>query len=200
MTVNHQFHYQEPLPYNDGKPILDGCVDKEHAQTFERESRLLLTMFDEAHSMEDHQRRGYLLQDLLNRVFTLHGIQVIRSFTRNNNAEQIDGAFTIDAFHYIVECRWRSKVSDIRELDGLSGQVGRSGKQTMGVFLSINGWSEHVVPLLKQNPEKNIILMEGFDFRSVLDLQADLRKLIQAKLAKLNIECEPFLSVREFLS
>jgi hypothetical protein len=31
--------------------------------------------------------------------------------------------------------------ADIRQLDGLTGQIGRSGHQTMGLFLAINGWS-----------------------------------------------------------
>ena len=63
---------------------------------------------------------------------------------------------------------WRARLADIRQLDGLAGQVSRSGKQTMGLFLSVDGWSGHVVPLLKQNPDKNIILMEGLDLRGVL--------------------------------
>ena len=103
----------------------------------------------------------HLLQDLLNRVFDLHQIPVVRSFVRNDGAEQIDGAFKLEGWHYIVECRWRKKLADIRELDGLKGQIDRSGKQTMGVFLSINGWSDNVPPLLKQNPDKSILLMEG---------------------------------------
>jgi len=43
----------------------------------------------------------------------------------------------LDAWHYIVECRWRTKLADIRELDGLYGQIARSGKQTMGLYVSI---------------------------------------------------------------
>ena len=39
--------------------------------------------------------------------------------------------------------------------------IGRSGKQTMGRFLSINSWPKHVIPAMKQNQDKSIILMEG---------------------------------------
>lgn len=31
----------------------------------------------------------------------------------------------------------------------------------MGLYLSINGWSEHVIPLIKQNHDKSIILMSA---------------------------------------
>ena len=164
------------------------------------QSSLLLAQFDQAALDGDRQQRGYLLQDLLNRTFDLHGIPPVRAFQRNDGGEQIDGAFELDGWHYIVECRWRSKLADIRELDGLYGQVARSGRQTMGLFLSINGWSENVVPLMKQNPEKTIVLMEGFDLRMVLDRPFDLRRLLKAKLAHLNFEAEPYFSIGRLLA
>jgi hypothetical protein len=166
---------------------------------FRKQRNLLLMMFDSLVTSEDPQQRGYLLQDLLNRAFTLYGIPVVRSFTRNEGAEQIDGAFKLEGWHYLVECRWRKKLANIRELDGLSGQVDRSGKQTMGFFLSINGWSENVPRLLKQNPEKSIILMDGYDLRSVLSGIIDLRELVLAKIEKLNLEGEAFYGAKQCL-
>jgi hypothetical protein len=69
----------------------------------------------------------------------------------------------------------------------------------MGLFLSINGWSYNVPSMLKQNPDKSIILMEGYDLRCVLARQIDLRDFLAAKLTNLNIEGEPFLGAAEFL-
>jgi hypothetical protein len=124
---------------------------------------------------------------------------VVKSFTRNEGAEQIDGAFKLEGWHYIVECRWREKLANIRELDGLKGQVDRSGKQTMGLFLSINGWSENVPGILQQNPDKSIILMDGYDLRAVLSRMVDLHDFLLAKIAYLNLKTNPFLSVTEYL-
>ena len=105
----------------------------------------------------------------------------------------------MEGWHYFVECRWRERLADIRELDGLYGKIGRSGKQTMGLFLSINGWSEQVVPLLKQNPDKSVILMEGLDLRMALAQMLDLRHLLKAKLSALNLESEPYLPASKVL-
>jgi hypothetical protein len=174
-------------------------LSREREELLQRHSELLLMMFDEMARSDDPQQRGYLLQDLFNRLFDLHEVPVVRSFTRNSGAEQIDGAFKLEGWHYLVECRWREKLADVRELDGLLGQVSRSGKQTMGMFLSVNGWSENVPGLLKQNPEKVIFLMDGYDLRCVLSLEADLRELLVAKLAALSLDGEPYLSVRNFL-
>ena len=169
-------------------------MEQERAERFRKESELLLMMFDDLAMSTEKQQRGYLLQDLLNRTFDLHAIPVVASFTRNEGGEQIDGAFKLEGWHYIVECRWRKKLSDIRELDGLSGQIDRSGRQTMGVFLSINGWSDNVVPLLKQTTGKSIILMDGYDLRTVLAGHVDLIDLLLAKVAKLNLKAEPYYS------
>ncbi len=171
----------------------------ERTKVLRQQSALLLAQFDDASSDGDPQQRGYLLQDLLNRTFDLHGIHADRAFQRNGGAEQIDGAFEFEGWHYIVECRWRAKLADIRELDGLHGQVLRSGRQTMGLFLSINGWSENVVPLMKQYTDKNIILMEGFDLRTVLAQPFDLRRLLKEKIRALNLDAEPYFSVRNLL-
>lgn len=173
----------------------EGRRRTERTLIVQQQSDLLLTQFDHASVSEDPHRRGYLLQDLLNRVFDLHRFPVTRAFQRNEGGEQIDGAFELDGWHYLVECRWRAKLADVRDLDGLLGQIRRSGRQTMGLFLSINGWSEHVVGLLKQNPDKSILLMEGYDLRSVLARQTDLRKLMRAKVRALNLDSEPYLSV-----
>jgi hypothetical protein len=173
-------------------------MEKERTDFLKRNSELLLMMFNDLTQSTDAQRRGYVLQELLERVFTLHEIPVTKPFTRNNGAEQIDGKFELDGWHYLVECRWRTKLADIRELDGLHGQVGRSGKQAMGLFLSINGWSDNVPSLLKQNSDKSILLMEGYDLRCVLDQQVGLRELLKAKISALN-DCEPFYSVVRLL-
>jgi hypothetical protein len=175
-------------------------LERERAELIGRQSDLLLMMFDELAKSDDPQRRGYLLQDLLCRTFDLHQFPVVKSFMRNDGAEQIDGAFSMDGWHYLVECRWRSKLADVRELDGFSGQVRRSGKQAMGLFLSINGWSDNVPEMLKQNPDKSVALMDGYDLRCVLARQVDLRDFLVAKFSRLSIESEPFIGVGEYMN
>ena len=61
--------------------------EKEHIGR--RESALLLAQFEQAAVDGDPQQRGYFLEDLLNRLFNLHDIKVIRSFRRNEGGEPI---------------------------------------------------------------------------------------------------------------
>lgn len=145
----------------------------------------------------ERRKRGNILELLLQDAFELHGIETRNRFVRNNGGEQIDGAFILDGWFYIVECKWIEKLSDIRQLDSLYGKLNRSGKQTMGLFLSINGWSEHVVNLLKQNQDKSIILMDGYDLRCILDgsTNVSLELLLRNKISNLNFNGEPFYSI-----
>jgi RNA-directed DNA polymerase len=160
---------------------------------------LLLRRYEALIALPDPRRRGYLLQDILRDTFDHFAISVEQSFTRNEGGEQIDGAFLINGWHYIVECRWRAKVADGRQVDGLLGQVIRSGDQTMGVFFSVNGWSENVPQLLKQNPRKVIILMDGRDFHAVLAGKITMPEILEAKIRELNFRSEPFISVEKLI-
>lgn len=150
---------------------------------------------------EDKKKRGFLLEDLLGRIFSLHEIPTQKSFRRNDGGEQIDGAFKLEGWYYLVECKWTQKLTDIRQLDSLYGKIHRSGKQTLGLFLSINGWSKNVCPLLKQNHDKSIILMDGYDLRSILveHNNLNLKTLLLKKLEHLNFEGEPFYSAYQVL-
>jgi hypothetical protein len=98
---------------------------KEKEAMLRQQSELLLAQFDHAAIAGDTHQRGYLLEDLLNRTFDLHRLNVVRAFRRNSGGEQIDAAFEMNGWHYIVECRWRERLADIRQLDGLLGQVAR---------------------------------------------------------------------------
>jgi hypothetical protein len=172
---------------------------------FIQKQKNLLSTFDDfatLSSASDTRRRGYLLEELLENTFRLYGIKTEKGFKRNNGGEQIDGAFSLEGWHYIVECKWTEKLADIRQLDSLYGKLNRSGKQTMGLFLSINGWSDNVVTLLKQNQDKSILLMDGYDLRCTLNYQIDLnlRKLILKKVSVLNFYSEPFYSAFKYIN
>lgn len=184
----------------DRKEAVRQEIERKHLLARKQELSLLLAMFDDlARQEQNAQERGYRLQDLLNRLFDSFEIPVHQSFTRNKGAEQIDGAFQLEGWFYLTECRWRREPSDTSELDSLSGKISRSGRQTMGLFLSINGWSDNVPLMLKQNTQKATILMQGYDLRAILSDEVDLREYILASVKNLNLKAEPYLGVRQYL-
>ena len=163
--------------------------------------QLLLREYDDlAKGSTTPQARGYRLEDIMNSLFKLSNVAIRQSFTRNEGGEQIDGAFELDGWYYLVECRWRAALASESEVEGLRGKVGRSGAQTLGVFISVNGWSENVVDLMKQNPDKKVFLFDGQDIRAVLRESVSLLDLLQAKSQALNLDTEPFIGAADVIS
>lgn len=155
--------------------------------------------FAQLQEMSDHQKRGVQLEYLLVKLFDWAAIEVYEPFHRNERGEQIDGAFRMEGWYYLTECKWQEQTSNIRELDGLKGKLDRSGKRSMGLFLSIGGFSRHVVGLLKQGSEKNVMLMDGDDLQAVFDGKIALGRLLREKEFALNVKTEPLRGVDEML-
>jgi RNA-directed DNA polymerase len=174
-------------------------LDPELASKSEYPRDLLLKRFEDLCASGDAHQRGYQLETLLKDTMHFYEIKVTESFKRNEGAEQIDGAFEFNNWHYIVECRWREKLADVSQIDTLNGKVERSGHQTMGLFFSINGWSDFVIPTLKQNPRKRIFLMNGSDFNKVLNGEVNLVDLLSEKISKLNTRAEPYYSAEDII-
>ena len=173
---------------------------KQREKEIHDRSRLLLMMYDNIALNENNpQKKGYMLEELINMLFQLYDISQLQSFRRNNGGEQIDGAIKLEGWHYLVEMKWTTQLTDMSQLDSLYGKVSRSGKQTMGIFISINGWSSNVIPLMKQQPDKSIILIDGIDLRVVLAGDITLVELLQKKIAKFNLEALPFVGVHSLI-
>ena len=211
--LNNYNHYKNRAPFKTApkfEQIINGKLgflrmvigenNPVHLRYWRQFKRLcLLEDYEELIKSANARRRGYLLENLLNRTFELYEIPAIPSFRRNKNGEQIDAGFDMGGWQYIVECRWRAKRAGIRDLDGLDGKVKRSGKSTKGCFLSINGWSKGLPNLVKQNPDKAIILMNGDDLHHVLRGNVNLQVLLEAKNRKLSLESEPFYGAAQYI-
>ena len=96
--------------------------------------------------------------------------------------------------------RVEKRAGDTRDIDGVGGQVVRSGADTLGVFIPMRGWSSNVPELLKQNPMKRVILMDDDDIRRTLAGEIGLDELLRAKVNELSLRSEPFIAARDVLA
>lgn len=144
-------------------------------------------------------RRGLLLEKIIGKLFKNNGFEVVDSFRRRRGGEQFDGACKYEGCYYLIECKWQTELSSTRDTDHLSMEVSRSGTNTRGLFISVNGWSDHVVPALRENPFKNIALVHGSDIEHVLQDRVDLIELIKEKDKYLSIYAEPYFDAANLL-
>jgi hypothetical protein len=159
----------------------------------------LYARFNALKKSSDPHARGYELEVLFTELLNRSGLPTFSGFRRNSNGEQIDLAFSLNGWFYLTECRWVRKPLSVRAIDGLSMQVARSGKQTMGLLLAVNGWADDVPSLLQQNQDKGILLMDGTDLEAVLDGRVGMKDLLFAKLAALNLRGLPFVGADAIL-
>jgi len=152
--------------------------------------------FMELATSEEFHIRGYELETLMYDMFELFDLDPKASF--KNIGEQVDGAFSLEGTDYLFEAKWQKDPVAIQDLDAFSSKVRRKLENTLGVFLSINGYSEDAV-LAHSTGQPSIILMDGADLMSVLEERIDFVSLILRKKRHASQTGNIYLRIHEII-
>ncbi|MCK0133072.1 restriction endonuclease [Arenibacter sp. S6351L] len=129
-------------------------------------------------SSNDAQKRGFQLEKLLKDLFNLFDLDSKASF--RITGEQIDGMFTFENNDFLLEAKWYKDPVDISSLDAFSGKLSRRLENTLGLFISINGFSPDAIQA-HSTGRRLMILMDGSDLMAVLEGRIDLIQLLVRK-------------------
>lgn len=124
------------------------------------------------------QARGYELEKIMYDIFELFDLDPKASF--KNLGEQIDGAFSLEGTEYLFEAKWQKELCNKADLAVFSEKVKTKLENTLGVFLSVNGFSLEGVQA-HQAGGAAIILLDGGDLMAVLDERIDFVSLLLRK-------------------
>jgi hypothetical protein len=124
------------------------------------------------------QPRGFALEPLLRELFDTFDLDPKASF--KIAGEQIDGGFTLDGEHFILEAKWENVPASREALDAFAAKVDRKSENTLGLFIAISGFTPAAVAA-HSRPRSQVILMDGSDLYTVLDDRIDLRELLRRK-------------------
>ena len=147
-------------------------------------------------SSDNPQQRGFSLERILKGLFTLFDLDPKASF--RITGEQIDGAFSFEGTDYLLEAKWQQDLVAARDLDGMAGKLSRKLENTLGLFLSINGFSEDAVKA-HSSGRRLVILMDGSDLMAVLEGRIDLVQLLLRKRRKAAETGNIYLRIHEVL-
>jgi len=164
------------------------AVIKKLEEINERYSKLILS--------GKPQQRGYELEQMMYDMFSLFDLDPKASF--KNIGEQIDGAFSLDGTDYLFEAKWQNHVSDAADFDSFSGKIGRKLENTLGLFLSINGFSEDAIKIYSMG-KSTIILMDGADLMAVFEGRIDFISLLLRKKRHAAHTGNIFLKINDIL-
>lgn len=125
------------------------------------------------------QKRGYLFEEFLRKLFLNEGIEVTESF--KIVGEQIDGAIKYDGEHYIIEAKWHDKWSASDDLYQFAAKV--EGKMYgRGIFISINGFSPDSVQALTTGKALKTILVDGGDLVLIIENMYTVKEMPNSKI------------------
>ncbi|MGB2570301.1 hypothetical protein ACPFP2_17870 [Micromonospora citrea] len=123
------------------------------------------------------QARGYALEKFLNGLFAVFDIDAKAPF--RIAGEQIDGAFTFEG-EFLLEAKWKNERTPPADVDSFSMKVSRKLDNTLGLFLSMNGFQSSTIEIHSRN-RAVVILMDGGDLSAVVDNRITLPELLRRK-------------------
>lgn len=147
-------------------------------------------------SSDNPQQRGFSLEKVLKGLFEIFDLDPKASF--RISGEQIDGAFSFEGTDYLLEAKWQQDPVIAKDLDGLAGKLSRKLDNTLGLFLSINGFSEDAVKV-HSSGRRLVVLMDGSDLMAVLEGRIDLVQLLLRKRRKAAETGNIYLKIHEIL-
>jgi hypothetical protein len=142
------------------------------------------------------QQRGFTLERIIKELFTLFDLDPKASFRLAG--EQIDGAFTFDNIDYLFEAKWQREPVGLQDLDAFNGKLSRKLENTLGLFLSINGFSEDAVKA-HSTGRRLMILMDGSDLMAVIEGRIDLIQLLLRKRRHASQTGNIYLKIHEIM-
>lgn len=124
-------------------------------------------------------KRGYALESILGGLSKLAGLEMTEPF--KVNGEQIDGAMKYDGEHYLIEAKWQDKAASNEAVYQFVGKA--EGKMYgRGLFVSINGFSDHVVKSVVIGKAIKTIFVDGEDLVLVLEGHLSFSQMLDRKV------------------
>lgn len=142
------------------------------------------------------RKRGYALEELLRDLFDAFELDPKASF--KVVGEQIDGGFTLDTQHYIIEAKWEASPADRADLDVLAAKVERRADNTLGLFVAYAGFQP--TAQLHSARRSTLMLVDGADLYAVLEGRIDLRELLRRNCRHASMTGAIMFSAAEALS
>jgi hypothetical protein len=146
---------------------------------------------------DDRQARGYGLEKIVNRLFSLTIDNCYGSYRTSvraieTNRLQVDGGFYyFEKDFFRVETKWTKKKTTPQEIVLFASKLDAFGVK--GLFISIRGFSkEAVLRAYDLRKEKMVLLMDGDELELALQGSPSLDEIIRQKQIAFGKDSNPF--------
>lgn len=152
-------------------------IQEKILQQFSDDLSDLHQKFLSMHTGKNPQQRGRDFERLLFDLFHLFDMEPRLAYSLKT--EQIDGAFSFDTDDYLLEAKWLNDPVSRGELDIFASKVSRKGKNALGLFIAVQGFSGPALEIYSISTP--FIVMDGADLYLVLEGRIRLDDLLKAK-------------------
>lgn len=133
-----------------------------------------------AASSRQKAQRGREFEAILFAMFDEADLQPRLSF--RPSGEEVDGSIWLDGRTILIEAKWTEAAHPASSIYQFKGKVDGKLVGTLGLFISINGFSPDAVDALVAGKELNIILADGADVRAIAKRQVSVIDALREKL------------------
>jgi hypothetical protein len=128
------------------------------------------------------QSRGRNFETLLRDLFDLFDLSPRGSF--RPDGEEIDGSIIHDGVHILVEAKWEATPIETGPIGVFRQKLEDKLKTTLGLYVSMSGYSDAAIQKAGGGGARSMILMEGTELMPVFEGQVDLRDLLARKIRR----------------
>lgn len=114
--------------------------------------------------------------------------------------EEVDGSIWLDGRTVLIEAKWTVAKHPASSIYQFKGKVDGKLVGTIGLFISINGFSKDAINALVAGKDVNIILAEGADIRAIAENRISVLDLLHGKLRAAGEEGTVYWPVEEALA
>ncbi|WP_339541381.1 restriction endonuclease [Pseudomonas sp. RA_5y_Pfl1_P24] len=128
------------------------------------------------------RRRGYDFEKVLKGLLESEGLEPRSSY--KSPGEQIDGSFYLDGGFLLLEAKWHADPIPASTLYQFKGKVDGKLVGTLGVFISMSGYSADAVDALIAGKSLNLILFTKEDMDAAIIQEIGFKQILKEKLRK----------------
>lgn len=129
-----------------------------------------------------NRNRGYRFETLLANLLRADNLDPRTSYKAPG--EQIDGSFFLDGTVFLLEAKWHATEIPASTLYQFKGKVDGKLSGTIGVFISMSGYSKDAVDALTLGKSLNLVLFDKRDVDAAITRNLGFREVLKRKLRK----------------
>ncbi len=126
----------------------------------------------------DKRRRGYKFEQFLGEM--LNAEELEPSLRVRPSGEEIDGSFNFGDRTYLFEAKWHGSPIPASSIYAFKGKVDGKLTGTIGIFVSMSGYSKDTVDALTAGKGLNVLLFNGSDIEGCT--KHGFKRVLRAKL------------------